>query len=40
MGMTVLHVSLYSEAAFKTLRCRPEFPDRFGSIEHARGSSQ
>ena len=33
------HVSndnLYSEAQFKTLTYRPEFPDRFGSIEHAR----
>ena len=26
----------FSEAAFKTLKYRPEFPDRFGSIEHAR----
>lgn len=26
----------YSEAAFKTLKYRPEFPDRFGSIEDAR----
>jgi len=26
----------YSEAQFKTLKYRPEFPDRFGSIEHAR----
>ena len=33
----------YSEAQFKTLRYRPDFPDRFGSIEdaraHCRGSS-
>ena len=27
----------YSEAAFKTLKYRPEFPDRFVSIEEARG---
>ena len=26
----------YSEAHFKTLKFRPEFPDRFDSIEHAR----
>jgi len=26
----------YSEAQFKTLKYRPVFPDRFGSIEHAR----
>lgn len=26
----------YSEAQFKTLKYRPEFPSRFGSIEHAR----
>ena len=26
----------YSEAAFKTLKYLPEFPERFGSLEHAR----
>ena len=26
----------FSEAQFKTLKYRPEFPDRFGSIEHTR----
>ncbi len=26
----------YSESAFKTLKYRPGFPDRFGSIEDAR----
>jgi putative transposase len=26
----------YSEAQFKTMKYRPEFPDRFGSIEHGR----
>lgn len=26
----------YSEAHFKTLKYRPDFPNRFGSIEHAR----
>jgi putative transposase len=26
----------FSEAQFKTLKYRPEFPDRFGSFEHAR----
>ena len=26
----------YSEAQFKTMKYRPDFPDRFGSIEHAR----
>jgi putative transposase len=29
----------YSEAQFRTVQCRPDFPDRFGSIEHARGAS-
>ena len=28
----------YSEAQFKTLKYRPGFPQRFDSIEHARGS--
>ena len=27
----------YSESQFKTLKYRPGFPDRFGSIHHARG---
>jgi putative transposase len=26
----------YSEAAFKTLKYKPDFPDRFGCVEHAR----
>jgi len=26
----------YSEAQFKTMKYRPEFPDRFDSIDHAR----
>ena len=26
----------YSESQFKTFKYRPDFPDRFGSIEHAR----
>ena len=30
----------YSESQFKTLKYRPEFPDRFGSIEHARAHCQ
>ncbi len=30
----------YSEAQFKTLKYRPEFPDRFGSIEDARAHCQ
>lgn len=30
----------YSEAQFKTMKYRPEFPERFGSIEHARTFSQ
>ena len=30
----------YSEAQFKTLKYRPEFPDRFGSIEDARAHSK
>jgi hypothetical protein len=25
----------FSESQFRTLKYRPEFPDRFGSIEHA-----
>ena len=29
----------FSEAQFRTLKYRPEFPDRFGSLEHARGVS-
>lgn len=27
----------YSESQFKTMKYRPEFPDRFGSYQHARG---
>lgn len=27
----------FSESQFKTLKYRPDFPERFGSIEHARG---
>jgi putative transposase len=27
----------YSEAQFKTLKYRPDFPERFGAIQHARG---
>ena len=30
----------FSESHFKTLKYRPEFPDRFGSKEHARGFCQ
>ena len=30
----------YSESAFKTLKYRPEFPDRFGTIEEARAFCQ
>ena len=30
----------FSEAQFKTLKYRPEFPERFGSIEHARAHCQ
>ncbi len=30
----------YSEAQFKTLKYRPEFPDRFGSLEDARAFCQ
>jgi putative transposase len=30
----------YSEAQFKTLKYRPEFPDQFGSIQHARAFCQ
>jgi putative transposase len=30
----------YSESQFKTLKYRPEFPDRFGSLQDARGFSQ
>lgn len=29
----------YSEAQFKTLKYRPDFPDRFGGLEHARAFS-
>jgi putative transposase len=30
----------YSESQFKTMKYRPEFPDRFDSIEHARSFSR
>jgi len=30
----------YSESQFKTMKYRPEFPDRFGSVEDARAFSQ
>jgi len=30
----------YSEAQFKTLKYQPDFPARFGSIEHARALCQ
>jgi putative transposase len=30
----------YSEAQFKTLKYRPDFPERFGSLEHARAFCQ
>lgn len=30
----------FSEAQFRTFKYRPEFPDRFGSIEHARHVGQ
>jgi putative transposase len=30
----------YSEAQFKTLKCRPDFPARFGCIEDARAHCQ
>ena len=29
----------FSESQFRTFKYRPEFPDRFGSLEHARGVS-
>jgi putative transposase len=29
----------YSESQFKTMKYRPDFPNRFGAIEHARGFS-
>ena len=44
MGITKTHSrpytssdNPYSEAHFKTLKYRPEFPERFDDIEHARG---
>ena len=30
----------FSASQFRTLKYRPEFPDRFGSLEHARGVSR
>ena len=30
----------FSEAQFRTVKYRPAFPDRFGSLEHARGVSR
>src|SRR5258705_9807692 len=32
----VSHDNPFSEAQFKTLKYRPDFPDRFGSLEHGR----
>ena len=32
----VSHDNPYSEAQFKTMKYRPDFPERFGSIEDAR----
>jgi hypothetical protein len=44
LGVTKTHSRPYvsndnpfSEAQFKTLKYRPDVPDRFGSIQHARG---
>ena len=44
LGVTKTHSRPYtstdnpfSEAQFKTMKYRPEFPDRFGCIEHGRG---
>src|SRR5438445_9812388 len=44
LGVTKTHSRPYvsndnafSEAQFKTMKYRPDFPDRFGSIQHARG---
>lgn len=28
----------FSESQFKTMKYRPEFPERFGSVEHGRAS--
>jgi putative transposase len=46
MGVTKTHSrphvsddNPYSEAQFKTLKYRPEFPERFGALEDARGFS-
>ena len=36
----VSHDNPFSESPFRTLEYRPEFPDRFGSLEHARGVSR
>ena len=36
----VSHDNPYSEAQFKTLKYRPDFPDRFGCIEDARAFCQ
>ena len=30
----------FSESQFKTMKYRPEFPDRFGSLQHARAHGQ
>ena len=30
----------FSEVQFRTVKCRPEFPARFGALEHARGVSR
>jgi integrase-like protein len=44
LGVTKTHSRPYvsndnpfSEAQFKTMKYRPDFPERFGSIQHARG---
>jgi putative transposase len=47
LGVTKSHSRPYvsddnplSESQFQTLKYRPEFPDRFGSLEHARAHCQ
>ncbi len=47
LGVTKTHSRPYvsddnpfSESQFRTFKYRPDFPDRFGSIQHSRGHSQ
>jgi len=40
IAQTCANDHTFSGAQFRALKHRPEFPDRFGSLEHARGVSR